>query len=311
MANMDKKSVYNIGAIARLTGIPIATLHAWERRYGFPLAARSAGGHRLYSENDILLLRAVKGQIDQGLSARHAVGAVQKMAEEGHLPEKYANETPHAATPPVVPSRLRDQLIEALLSPDLERAERLLGDMLAFYSPEELTLQVIGPALNEIGEAWAQGRIDIATEHLASNYLRHHLLLWMGTAPRPREVKPIVLVCPPNEWHEGSLLMMGVLLRRRSWPVAYFGQNMPFPDLSVFIGKIKPRAVVMAAMSEETARSLAEWPRWIAQIEGKPIMTYGGRVFTLQHDLQSMVPGIYLGDTIQEGLQKLVELLEE
>lgn len=307
---MDKKSVYNIGAIARLTGIPIATLHAWERRYGFPQAARSAGGHRLYSENDIILLRAVKGQIEQGLSARHAVAAVQKMTEARHLPETYAIEQPQDVTPTAVPSKLRDQLIEALLGPDLEQAERLLGDMLAFYSPEELTLQVIGPALNEIGEAWAQGRINIATEHLASNYLRHHLLLWMGTAPRPREIKPIVLACPPNEWHEGSLLMLGVLLRRRSWPVAYFGQNMPLPDLAAFIGKIQPSVVVMVAMSEETTHTLSEWPQWIAQIEGKPVIAFGGRVFSLVPGLKNIVPGLYLGDTLQEGLHKLIGLLE-
>ena len=91
---MVEKSVYNIGAIARLTGIPIATLHAWERRYGFPQTARSPGGHRLYSENDIILLRTVKGQIEQGLAARHAVATVQQMAEaERRSPG-------HAYTPP-------------------------------------------------------------------------------------------------------------------------------------------------------------------------------------------------------------------
>ncbi|HEY5157541.1 MAG TPA: B12-binding domain-containing protein [Anaerolineales bacterium] len=307
---MVDKSVYNIGAISRLTGIPIATLHAWERRYGFPQAARSAGGHRLYSENDIILLRTVKGQIEQGLSARHAVAAVQQMAEAGHLSTAHPYEAPQAGTPVTVPFALRDQLIDSLLHPDLEQANRLLGDMLAFYSPEELTLQVIGPALNEIGEAWERGRITIATEHLASNYLRHHMLLWMGTAPRPREISPIILACCPNEWHEGSLLMLGVLLRRLGWPVAYFGQNMPFPDLANFIQQIQPSAVVLVAMSEETARYLADWPHWIIQSAGKPLMTFGGRIFTLQPDLHNKVPGIYLGDTIQKGLHKLIELLE-
>jgi DNA-binding transcriptional MerR regulator len=307
---MNEKSVFNIGAIARLTGIPITTLHAWERRYGFPLAARSAGGHRLYSENDILLLRAVKGQIEQGLSARHAVAAVQKMAEQGHVQVGHPSESLRSGVRATVPSELREQLTGALLQPDLDQADRLLGELLAFYSPEELTLQVIGPALNEIGEAWVQGRINVATEHLATNYLRHRMLLWMGTAPRPWEISTIVLACPPDEWHEGSLLMLGVLLRRQGWPVAYIGQNMPFPDLASYIKLIQPGAVVFVAMSEGTARTLANWPHWITQSEGKPLVTYGGRVFTLQPDLLSVVPGIYLGNTIQEGMQKLIELLE-
>ena len=306
-----KKSVYNIGAIARLTGIPITTLHAWERRYGFPLAARSAGGHRLYSENDILLLRAVKGQIEQGLSARHAVVAVQKMAEEGHLHAAHPSAWFQAGALSTIPSVLRDELTSALLHSDLDQADRLLGEMLAFYSPEELTLQIIGPALNEIGEAWEQGRINIATEHLATNYLRHRMLLWMGTAPRSRDVSPIILACPLDEWHEGSLLMLGVLLRRQGWPVAYLGQNMPFPDLATYIQLIQPGAVVLVAMSEGTARTLADWPHWITQSEGKPLVTYGGHAFTLQPELQSIIPGIYLGSTIQEGMQKLIELLED
>jgi len=40
--------LYNIGVVTRITGVPIATLYAWERRYGFPDAIRTAGGHRLY-----------------------------------------------------------------------------------------------------------------------------------------------------------------------------------------------------------------------------------------------------------------------
>jgi DNA-binding transcriptional MerR regulator len=50
--------IYNIGAVTRLTGIPITSLRAWERRYGFPHpSGRTPGGHRLYSEKDVTLLR--------------------------------------------------------------------------------------------------------------------------------------------------------------------------------------------------------------------------------------------------------------
>ncbi len=100
---------------------------------------------------------------------------------------------------------------------------RILGEMLAFYTPEELTLNVISPILNEIGEGWEQGRISVASEHLASNYLRQRLLMWMVSGPRPHVTGPVMLACAPGEWHDGSLLMLGVLLRRQGWPVAYLG----------------------------------------------------------------------------------------
>jgi DNA-binding transcriptional MerR regulator len=306
---MDEKAIYNIGAIARLTGIPIATLHAWERRYQFPDAARTPGGHRLYSEKDIALLRCVKGQIEQGVTARQAVAAVQKMDQEGNLPSGHFIEPTPTGNLSVAPSAFRDQLTAALLRHDLESADRVMSEMLAFYPPEELTLNVIGPVMNELGEGWEQGRVSVATEHLASNYLRHRLLMWMVTGPRPRNVNPIVLACVPQEFHEGSLLMFGVLLRRQGWPVAYLGQNVPFPDLAAFVKETNPSAVVLVAMREETARELVEWPKWIEQTAGRPLVAFGGRVFVTQPELQKTIPGIFLGSTITNGVAELLRII--
>ena len=310
---MDKSRsispLYNIGVVTRVTGLPITTLHAWERRYGFPDAERTAGGHRLYSEKDIARLRWVKSQVDAGLTISRAVIAVRALETDGHLFLPFEMETGSrwagdGSDPKASPS-LCESLVEALTHHDLPRADQLMGEMLAFYSPEVLTLDVLGPALNSLGEAWEQGRITVATEHLGTNYLRHRLLMWMVTGPTPRPGNPIVLACAPGEWHEGSLLMLGVLLRRQGWPVAYLGQNVPFHDLAEFADEIHPAAVVIVAMQEESARGLAEWPQWIKQVGGSPTVAFGGRVFVVHPELQDMVPGLYLGDSIQEGITKL------
>ena len=39
---------YRIHVVAEMTGIPAATLRAWERRYGIPSPERTASGYRLY-----------------------------------------------------------------------------------------------------------------------------------------------------------------------------------------------------------------------------------------------------------------------
>jgi len=304
------EAIFNIGAVTRMTGIPITTLHAWERRYGFPhSSARTQGGHRLYSEKDVTLLRTVKAQIDQGITARQAVIAVHKMDQEGRLPELSFPDTARPVDPRPASPAGHTQLAEALTQHDLGRADQVMGEMLAFYSPEVMTLNIIGPVLNELGEAWAAGRITVTDEHLASNYLRQRLLMWLVTGPPARRTKPIVLACAPGEWHEGSLLMLAVLLRRRGWPVAYLGQDVPFADLAAFIEQIDPAALVMVGMQQESAALLSAWPQWIKQIGGSPLVAFGGRAFVLQPELQSQVPGLYLGDTIQAGLARLEEIL--
>ncbi len=306
---MAETPLYNIGIVTRLTGIPASTLHAWERRYGFPVASRTSGGHRLYSEQDIVRLRWVKMQIEAGMSASRAIAAVRLLEKQGQLfPASFPQKEPQTKALPSM-ALLQERLLEALRKHDLALADQILGEMLAFLSPEDITLDVIVPVLVQIGEAWEQGQISITTEHFASNYLRHRLMMWMVTGPPARTSRPVILACPPGEWHEGSLLVLGVLLRRKGWPVAYLGQNVPLKDLADFISQIHPSLVVLVATMEEPALALAEWPKWIRTENDSPKILFGGRAFVTHPELRQQVPGYYLGDTLQEGMLKLEALL--
>jgi MerR family transcriptional regulator, light-induced transcriptional regulator len=307
----SEEPLYNIGVVTRATGVPITTLHAWERRYGFPHSSRTIGGHRLYTDKDISLLRWVKAQVDAGLATHQAIRTAQRLENEGKTPP-VENSLPVRAAASLIPlPELRQQLRSALYQNELGHADQVLGDMLAFYSPEELTLNVIGPILYEIGESWEAGEISVATEHLASNYLRQRLLMWMVSGPRPKPANPIVLACAPGEWHDGSLLMLGVLLRRQGWPVAYLGQNVPFADLADFSTQIHPAAILLVAMRSEPATAMVDWPNWIKLENNRPLIAFGGRAFVVHPELKQLVPGFYLGDSISEGVEKLTEQLEK
>ncbi len=264
----------------------------------------------MYSDKDIAGLRWVKSQVDSGLAVSRAVIAVRALEAEGRLflPVEMVESRPIKPVSTVTPGFT---LLDALFHHDLMLADQLLGEMLAFTSPEDLTLNVIGPTLYAIGEGWERGNISVATEHLASNYLRHRLMMWMLTGPTPKTKNQIVLACAPGEWHEGSLLMLGVLLRRQGWPVAYLGQNVPFRDLAVFIDNINPRVVVFVAMSKKPALALTDWPKWIHQIAGNPIVAFGGRAFVMQPEMQGKVPGNYLGESIKDGVTNLVSIMQK
>lgn len=303
--------LYNIGVVMRVTGIAIATLRAWERRYGFPHSGRTQGGHRLYSEADIERLRWVKAQIDHGMQTAQAIRALQFRDATERLGEQAA--APAGAAVDVSPAGnvYCDRLLAALLRNDTAGADALLGEALPVLQPEGLILDVIGPAMAAIGDAWFEQRIGVATEHLATNYLRQRLLIWMVTGPPALNTAPLLLGCAPGELHEGGLLMLGALLRRRRWPVAYLGQMVPLADMAALVRQIAPPLVVMVAMSEDTASALAGWPQWLPEaVQGaRPVMTFAGRVFTEQPDWRRRVPGVFLGASVTEGVAKAEDLL--
>ncbi|MBO0686141.1 MAG: MerR family transcriptional regulator [Candidatus Dormibacteraeota bacterium] len=81
------KAIYSIGAVARMLGIPTATLRAWEERYGVVVPERGEGTQRLYTREEVEQLRYVKRQIDAGLSAADAHRLLEDELSGGGLVE--------------------------------------------------------------------------------------------------------------------------------------------------------------------------------------------------------------------------------
>lgn len=60
------------GAVARMLGMPVATLRVWERRYALTQPELSPSGQRLYSAHDVRRLALLKQLTDLG----HAIGSL-------------------------------------------------------------------------------------------------------------------------------------------------------------------------------------------------------------------------------------------
>jgi DNA-binding transcriptional MerR regulator len=66
------RPVYSISAVARMLGIPVATIRTWEDRYGLVVPERNANGHRLYRRDQVEQLKFIQGRIASGVSAADA-----------------------------------------------------------------------------------------------------------------------------------------------------------------------------------------------------------------------------------------------
>lgn len=81
--------VYSIGAVARMLGVPAQTLRAWEDRYHMIVPARSSGGQRLYSRDQVDQLSFIHNQIEQGLQPADAHRLLaQRQMELASIPKE-------------------------------------------------------------------------------------------------------------------------------------------------------------------------------------------------------------------------------
>ena len=62
----DSSQNYRIGAVARLTGISVDRLRAWERRYAVVETRRTESLGRIYSRDDVERLTMIKQLVDLG-----------------------------------------------------------------------------------------------------------------------------------------------------------------------------------------------------------------------------------------------------
>lgn len=313
MPTVREEPVYNLKAVVQQTGLKPDTLRAWERRYGLPSPERSGGGHRLYSQRDIDTIKWLMARQREGLSISRAVELWEQLKAGGQNPLRVVRPiaTPAAAIP--VPhlaggtvDQLREQWIDACLAYDEQRAEQLLNQAFALYSPETVAIDLLQGAVAQIGKGWYEGDVTVQQEHFCSSLAVRRLEALVMAAPRPTRPGRILAGCPPEEHHVIGLLLLTFLLRRQGWEVVYLGADVPVEQLETTVAVTQPHLVIMAAQLLHTAATLEEASRLLQQ-EGVPL-AYGGLVFNLLPALRQRIAGHFLGEQL-EAAPQIVETL--
>lgn len=243
-----------IGELSRRTGVSPELLRAWEQRYGLLEPSRSAGGFRLYSEEDERRVRAMTALIAQGLSAAEA--AVRAVAN--------SSDPVAAAERPLVVD-LAATLERSLDAFDGEGAHRVFDRLLATVSVETLLHDVLLPYLRRLGERWHRGDVSVAQEHFASNLLRGRLMgLARGWGDGPGSA--LVLACPPGEEHDLALIMFGIVASRRGRRIVFLGADTPMDTITDLVATTHPAAVVLAVTRSDPLQEHADTLRTLADV---------------------------------------------
>jgi methanogenic corrinoid protein MtbC1 len=288
--------LFNTKAVVQETGVSAATLRAWERRYGVPEPDRTGSNYRLYSEREIALIRWLKERVDAGLSISQAVELYRRMVDGESVKTTLPLMTNgNHQVPSFLESRKR--LVEAFLHFDEREAERLLNELFALYTIEDVLSEVIHPAMVTIGEMWHNGEIGIPTEHFASAYVERKIMALINAQPTNHDAPLIVSGCAPHEQHELGILLVSLFLRRTGLRVLYLGQNVPLVDLQAALETLRPAMLALSASTEESALALVQIGEMMMEMATpRPLFAFGGRAFEQSPHLVDQIPyGIHLG----------------
>lgn len=241
----DALGRYRINVVAELTGVPAATLRAWERRYGIPTPARTASSYRLYSDADVMELNRLRDLCASGMAIAEAARLVRAARAEA---------PPSGSSPgsdrPSAPSMALDAILAAVREFDPDGTQREVGRALYLGNALEVFQRVFGPALCRIGDLWHEGELSVAQEHMASRIIEaaSGSLVRLSQPSEPRW--SALLACVEDEGHAVGL--NGVAIQMAGWGIrgTILGARTPPQAIADAIPALNPDAVGLSITME-------------------------------------------------------------
>jgi MerR family transcriptional regulator, light-induced transcriptional regulator len=242
-----------VAAVARRLGVAPATLRTWDRRYGIGPRAHTTGRHRRYTRADVARLELM-----------------QQALLRGATPAEAASHALRASTPEVVAPRDHDTsvlhefstrsaavlgLSRAAMAMDTIATQRLLADSIERLGVLTVWNDVLRPVLAALASRWELSGECAEIEHLVHECT---LAAMIGATPMvtaPRNPRPVLLCCAPQEQHSLPLYVMRAALAREGIGTQMLGAALPETALASAVRRTGPAAVAVWAQQPEHGRA--------------------------------------------------------
>jgi MerR family transcriptional regulator, light-induced transcriptional regulator len=246
---------YPISAVSKLTGIPLDTLRAWERRYRTIVPKREARG-RVYSEEQIQKLLLLRRAVEQG----HSIGRVAVLGSR-QLRELLEKSSAIGATEsdsnPTDAQAILSPVLHALERFDYAGTDREINRLAAAMgSPRNFVHQAALPLMRTVGERWHEGKCSIAQEHMLTNLLTGVLASLVRTYSPSNPPAQVLLATPINERHAFPTLAATMLIASGGLGAVYLGTDLPAADIILAARKSEADVVLLSLSSTPSSEVL-------------------------------------------------------
>lgn len=210
-------------------------------REGLVVPERSPGGHRMYSLAAIERVRQIKTWQLQRLSLNEIRERLVTLDELDS------------------PVQLSRRFLEHALAGNIRHARQVILDADDSGMPiATMLMQVLSPALWELGEQWEKGVVSVAQEKevseividLLAELTHRHLGNGRGTRGN------VVAACVAGEQHELALRFLITLLRAQNFEVHYLGSSVDPEFLADAVILRQPDVVLLSVTGDEHLDSL-------------------------------------------------------
>jgi methanogenic corrinoid protein MtbC1 len=204
----------------------------------------------------------------------------------------------------------RDAFLAALLARDSARARRAIEIALEDGVPiPDIYLEMIEPALREVGHRWAMGALNIAEEHYATVVAQSILDGLSRRLPRaPKDGRLAVVSGTPEELHAVGMRMVADFLEADGWEVILLGPGAPAYDIAALVDSEQPDLVALSTATAGVINGVVQVFRELAALDPRPCIAAGGQFWTAETSATALEFG---ADLVLQDPRELVSALHQ
>lgn len=321
--------MYTIQEASVRTGVSVASLRAWERRYGIVRPHRSESGYRLYDDPAIAALSAMRQLVENGWSPATAAAAIAKDGPDAVLgraarpvvtsadadvtgaaplhrrvDERDVRTSPDRSGHPEG-RRLTEEFLAAAAAVDAVALESVLDRGFGLGTFEVVVDGWLMPTMRALGDAWAEGELDIAGEHAASSAVMRRLGQSFAAASSVGNGTRVLVGLPAGSHHELGALAFATAARRRGLTVVYVGADLPVESWQRAVRAFPTEIAVIGVPTNGDQPKAAETAEVLRSAKPGLVIAAGGpRTDQLPPEVVRLPKSVGEAARIVEGLRR-------
>ena len=199
--------------------------------------------------------------------------------------------------------RSKQQLFKKLTDGNIDECIKIYKNYVEIFNIADFFDRILRPVMAKIGEDWANGKLAIATEHVASNIAQTLVKIIMEQVSGTGNKKKIMLCVPVGEEHHIGCDVLETYLTIKGFKIFNMGTSIPAESILEFITMKKPDIVLISITIQDNILAGQRLAKKIREKSKIPILVGG---YAMQIDNPAKFEGNVIGDTSLEDIPKIL-----
>ena len=208
---------------------------------------------------------------------------------------------------------LQTKLLEKLKTYEINDLVKIYNEYTkSVYSLLDFYEKLLIPVLYKIGDQWARGEIDVATEHVCSNAtitlidLINQKNINKKISKNSTTNRPIILCTPEGELHSIGCKIIESLLLEKGYEVYNITSPLPTNSIESYLDNTKPNLILVSVTLKENINSAIRLVQKICKSLNISVLVGGNAIKFLS---KSQIELLEKYDNVYLDLEKLNDII--